>query len=77
MAKKVSSYFSTRQALSRGRLQNLQPLGVTIAAPRGNKYSVLLVDKIDDNFYHYVFLFCLAFGNHQCDSYKGIIGYAL
>ena len=34
--------------------------------------SVLLINQIDYDFHHHVFLFCLAFCDHQCEGNKRI-----
>ena len=42
-----------------------------------NSLLVLLIDQIHYDFYHYVFLFRLALGNHQGQGYKGVISQTL
>ena len=35
--------------------------------------SVILIDKVDDDFYHRVFFFCVTFGYHQSEGDKSIV----
>jgi len=34
--------------------------------------SIILIDKVDDDFYHRVLLFCVAFSYHESEGYKSI-----
>ena len=36
--------------------------------------SVVLVDEVDNDFDHCVFLFGAAFGDHQGKGYEGVVG---
>ncbi len=36
--------------------------------------SVVLVDEIDDDFDHRIFLFGTAFGNHKDKGHEGVVG---
>ena len=36
---------------------------------------IIFVDQIDYHFYHHIFLFGAAFGNHQCQGNKGVVCY--
>ena len=38
---------------------------------------ILLVDKIDHHFHHYVFFFGFAFGDHEGEGNEGVVGDAL
>ena len=38
---------------------------------------VLLVNQVHHHLHHHVFLLCLAFCNHQCQSHEGVISQAL
>lgn len=35
--------------------------------------SVVLIDEVDNDFYHCILFFCVAFGYHKCKSYEGIV----
>lgn len=37
---------------------------------------IFSIDQVDDNLDHHIHLICLAFGNHQGESYQGIVSYS-
>lgn len=39
-----------------------------------DKTSVVLIDQVDDDFNHRVLFFGAAFGNHESERDKGVIG---
>ncbi len=40
----------------------------------GHLSGIPLINQVHHNLYHYVFFFCLAFGNHQGQGYEGVVG---
>ena len=39
--------------------------------------SVILVDKVDDDFYHRILFLGAAFGDHEGEGYEGVVSDAL
>ncbi len=35
---------------------------------------IILIDEVDDDFYHRILFFCTALSDHKCQGYEGVVG---